>query len=160
MKDYLPDWGRPRVEFVTSDPRAGWVMRPCQLRDQRIQRPPREEGVWRLERECAGGGSYSEGLCVVYTTMGETPPQQRGKQRGVGSHSVPRAALPHTHSPGRGPSRSPVRRFPRCCRGGRRARGRSCNPAWRRRPSGRWAPCSERPAGPLQTRRPGSAPGV
>lgn len=50
IKDYSPDWGRPRVEFVISDPRAGWVMRPCQLGDQRLQRPPKE-GVWRLERE-------------------------------------------------------------------------------------------------------------
>lgn len=57
--------------------------------------PPREEGVWRLERECWRGG-YSEGLCVVYTTMrGDPPPQQRGKQRGMGSHSAPGVALLH-----------------------------------------------------------------
>ena len=145
---------------MTSDPRAGWVMRPCQLRDQRIQRPPREEGVWRLERECWRGG-YSEGLCVVYTTMrGDPPPPSKGGSRGVWGRTVRPGLLFSTLQPVRCPSRSPVRRFPRCCQGGRRVRGRSCNPAWRRRPSGRRALCSERPAGPLQTRRPGSAPGV
>lgn len=133
--------------------------------------PKKGFGDWK-QGECAGGGchraspgSHSEGLCAVYTTV-QGDPQQQGKQRrrGMwgGGHTVRPgvALLPNTSSPMRCPSCSPVKHFPKYCQGGRQVRGRSCNPAWHHRTSGRWVPCSERPAGPLQTRRPGSAPGV
>lgn len=57
MKDYLPDWGRPRVEFVTSDPRAGWVMRPCQLRPAYPKAPPEKKGFGDWKESVLEGGA-------------------------------------------------------------------------------------------------------
>ena len=160
---------------MTSDPRAGWLMRPCQLRDQHIQRPPPKTQRRGLETGnrvsvLEGGATGPHPGATVKASVQctqrcrETPSNRESKDaEGCGGGHTVRpgvALLPNTSSPMRCPSCSPVKHFPKYCQGGRQVRGRSCNPAWHHRTSGRWVPCSERPAGPLQTRRPGSAPGV